>query len=187
MNLFAWLDEASRTQGLSCLIIGGHAVNAHGFARLTKDLDVLIRKTDVEKWLAALKQDGYSVEHDGGNFLQLSATPKDASPLDIMLVNEPTFSQMKAAAKEVQIQNLPFLIPSLDHLLALKMHALKYGPSRRGYKDLVDVLSLVEANKIDVRGDKFRSLCDKYGDAKIYERILDFGQGQGQGSGGTTA
>ena len=40
----------------------------------------------------------------------------------------------------------------------------------------MDVLSLVDVNRIDVRSDKFRSLCDKYGDAKIYERILDFGQ-----------
>jgi predicted nucleotidyltransferase len=181
MNLFARLDEATRTQGLSFLIIGGHAVNAHGFARFTRDLDLLICRTDVEKWLAALKTDGYTVKHDGGNFLQLSATAKDAAPVDFMLVNEPTFLQMKAAATEVQIQDLSFLVPCLDHLLALKVHALKHGPSRRGYKDLVDVLSLVDANRINVRSDKFRALCDKYGDAKIYEQILDFGQDQGSG------
>ena len=176
MNLFSWLDEASRTKDLAFLIIGGHAVNAHGFTRFTRDLDLLIRKSDVEKWLAALKTDGYEVEHDGGNFLQLSATAKDATPLDLMLVNEPTFLEMKTAAKEIKIQNHSFLVPCLDHLLALKLHALKHGPSRRGYKDLVDVLSLIDANRIDVRDDKFRLLCDKYGDAKIYERILDFGQ-----------
>jgi Uncharacterised nucleotidyltransferase len=176
MNLFAWLDETARAQGLSFLIIGGHAVNAHGFARVTQDLDLLIRAAEVEKWLAALKAVGYEVVHDGGKFLQLSDSAKGGSPLDLMLVNEQTFSQMKAASKEAQIQKFPFLIPCLDHLLALKMHALKHGPSRRGYKDLVDVLSLIDANEIDVRSDKFRSLCDKYGDAKIYERILDFGQ-----------
>ena len=159
------------------MVIGGHAVNAHGFTRFTKDLDLLVRRPDVEKWVATLKIDGYAVDHDSGNFLQLSASAKNAPPVDIMLVNEPTFLQMKAASKEIQIQDLSFLVPSLDHLLALKMHALKHGPSHRGYKDLVDVLSLVDANHIDVRGDKFRSLCDKYGDAKIYERILDFGQG----------
>jgi hypothetical protein len=177
MNFFARLDEVSRTQGLSFLIIGGHAVNAHGFTRFTKDLDLLIRRTDVAKWLAVLKSEGYAVEHEGDNFLQLSVASKGAAPLDLMFVNEPTFLQMEAASKEIQIQNHSFLVPCLDHLLALKMHALKHGPSRRGYKDLVDVLSLVDANRIDVRGDKFRSLCDKYGDAKIYERILDFGQG----------
>jgi hypothetical protein len=139
-------------------------------------LDLLIRRTEVEEWLAALKTDGYAVERDGGNFLQLSAQANATSPVDLMLVNDPTFLQMKAAAKEVQFQSLPFLVPCLDHLLALKLHALKYGPLRRGYKDLVDVLSLVDANRIDVRSDKFRSLCDKYGDAKIYGRILDFGQ-----------
>jgi predicted nucleotidyltransferase len=176
MNFFARLSEVSREQSLSFLIIGGHAVNAHGFTRFTKDLDLLIRRADGEKWLVAFKSEGYEVVHDGGNFLQLSATANDAPPVDCMLVNESTFSQMKAASQETQIQGIPFLIPCLDHLLALKLHALKHGPSHRGYKDLVDVLSLVDANRIDVRSDKFRLLCNKYGDEKIYERIRDFGQ-----------
>ena len=177
MNLFARLDEATRTQDLSFLVIGGHAVNAHGFARFTRDLDLLICRTDVERWLAVLTAGGYAVAHDGGNFLQLSAAAKDATPVDFMLVNEPTFLQMKAAAKEIQIENLSFPRPLSGPSIGAQIARLETGPSRRGYKDLVDVLSLVDANRIDVRSDKFRSLCDKYGDAKIYERILDFGQG----------
>lgn len=176
MNLFQWIHEASQTKGFSFLVIGGHAVNAHGYSRFTKDLDLLICKTDAEKWLSAIKAEGYVVRHDGGNFLQLSNIANDAAPLDLMLVSEATFSQMKEAAKTVQIENLPFLIPSLDHLLSLKLHALKYGPAHRGYKDLMDVLSLVDVNHIDVQSGKFRLLCDKYGDAKIYERILAFGK-----------
>ena len=82
MNLFARLHEASRIQGLPFLIIGGHAVNAHGFARFTKDLDLLIRRIDVEKWLASLKMDGYAIEHDGDNiFFNCLPRQKMLSPL----------------------------------------------------------------------------------------------------------
>jgi hypothetical protein len=91
MNLFVRLDEVSRAHGLSFLVIGGHAVNAHGFARLTKDLDLLICRTDAEKWVKTLKSDGYNVENDAGSFLRFSTGAKEAEPLDMMLVNEPTF------------------------------------------------------------------------------------------------
>lgn len=164
-------------KGLSCLVIGGHAVNVHGFARFTKDLDLLVCRTDSEKWMAVLKSVGYVVEHDGGNFIQLKATEEaSAPPIDLMLVSESTFLEMKADGRPTQIQNASFLIPSLDHLLALKLHALKHGPPHRGYKDFVDVLSLIEVNHIDVRGEKFRALCDKFGDARIYERLVSFRQ-----------
>jgi predicted nucleotidyltransferase len=176
MNVFAWLDEASRTNGLSFVVIGGEAVNAHGYSRITRDLDLLISKTEMEKWVRVWETQGYRSQYDGGNFVQLLPVAEDAIPVDLMLVNEPTFQQMKAAAKQIQIEGFSFPIPCLDHLLALKFHALKHGPPTRGYKDLMDVLSLMDANQIDARSDKFRSLCDKYGDAKIYERILDFGQ-----------
>lgn len=176
MNLFARLDEATRQAGLSFLLIGGNAVNAHGFGRTTKDVDLLICVADSEKWVNALESDGYQIEHHGNHFLQLSAAAKDSTPVDFMLVNPATFAQMKAAATTTTIDNYNFLVPSLEHLLALKFHALKHGPSQRGYKDLVDVLSLIDANGIDVRGDKFRALCDKYGNKEIYERIIAFGQ-----------
>ena len=89
-----------------------------------------------------------------------------------MLVNDPTFNRMEKDAKEITIDEILLRVPSLDHLFALKFHALKYAPTRRGYKDLLDVMSLIEANAVDVRGDKFRFLCEKYGSAEIYERIL---------------
>lgn len=177
MNLFAWLDQAARAQGLSYLVIGGHAVNAHGYTRFTKDLDLLIGRGEMEKWLAVLQAEGYTIQYDGGNFRQLSAPAKDTPPVDVMLVNEATLLKMKADSVTAHFDGIPFPIPSLDHLLGLKLHALKHGPSHRGFKDFMDVLSLIEANRIDVRGDKFRALCDKYGDEKIYARIIDFAKG----------
>jgi len=135
---------------------------------------LLINRAETEKWLAALRTEGYAIQHDGGNFLQLSAPAKDAPAMDMMLVNEATFVKMKTDSVTAHFDGIPFRIPSLDHLLGLKLHALKHGPARRGFKDFTDVLSLVEANRIDVRSDKFRALCDKYGNKKIYERIIDF-------------
>lgn len=37
MNIFALLDELSAKDGLAFLMIGGHAVNAYGYSRITAE------------------------------------------------------------------------------------------------------------------------------------------------------
>ena len=175
MNVFEFLQRELLARSLPFLVIGGHAVNAYGYSRLTKDLDLLVRRTDWKRWRELLEKEGFAFLFDGGTFMQMSSPEKYRLPMDFMLVSDKTFGGMQGASKGIQIGTVMVRVPSLDHLLALKLHALKYGPPRRGYKDLIDVLSLVDANAIEIRSDKFRSLCEKYGSAEIYERILNFG------------
>ena len=58
------LLAALNAQGVEYLVIGGHAAIAYGVARLTKDLDVLIRADQInsEAVYAALKAFGAPVE-----------------------------------------------------------------------------------------------------------------------------
>jgi hypothetical protein len=65
---------------------------------------------------------------------------------------------MLAPSREIEIGGGRCRVPSLDHLIALKLHVLKQRLSHRGYKDFMDVLSLVQANQLDVRSDTSR-LC----------------------------
>lgn len=174
MNLFAWLDELVQKEGFRFLVVGGHAVNAYGYARFTKDLDLLINREEKERWLGKLYEAGFTLVHDGGNFLQLTAQKGEGEAVDFMLVNALTYQRMEAESKAAQIENRWFRVPSLDHLIALKIHALKHGPPRRGLKDFTDILHLINVNHIDVYGDNFLNLCDKFGDKAIYERIVAF-------------
>ena len=65
-------------------------------------------------------------------------------------------------------------MPSLDGLFALKFHALKQRIRERGYKDLLDILELARCNDIDVRSERVKSICDKFGTPKIYEEVIAF-------------
>ena len=40
MNIFSTIDESARAAKLDYLVIGGHAVNAHGYFRTTLDVDL---------------------------------------------------------------------------------------------------------------------------------------------------
>ena len=174
MNIFEMLARESCVRGLPFLIIGGHAVNAYGYSRFTKDLDILINCEQQEDWLAVFRQNGLAVVHDGGSFLQLSALAGSNWPLDVMSVNASTFAKLHAEAREHLIEARRFLVPSLDGLFALKFHVLKQKVPGRGYKDLLDVLTLAECNGIDVRSERVKNLCQKFGSSEIYERLAAF-------------
>ena len=176
MNIFELLDRESRARSLSFLIIGGHAVNAYGYSRFTKDLDLVIRCEQRTQWLRSLEANGFSVHRDAGTFLQLTPPPDCKWPLDLMLVNESTFANLSRDAQEFAIGpgSMKFRLPSLDDLFALKFHVLKQEVPGRGYKDLLDILELARCNGIDLRSERVKSICDKFGTPKIYERILAF-------------
>ena len=74
----------------------------------------------------------------------------------------------------MEINGATMQIPSLNNLFALKIHVLQQDLPHRGFKDFMDILSLAQCNGVDLRSDKFRELCEKFGNTKIYERLLAF-------------
>jgi hypothetical protein len=69
-------------------------------------------------------------------------------------------------------------IPALEHLLALKLHALKHGHIERYSKDLLDVEGLVRANSVDMGSEKIRQIFLKHGTIELYEQISRFTSGR---------
>lgn len=91
-----------------------------------------------------------------------------------MLVNTTTFANLSEAARTLEISGLSMRVPALDNLFALKLHVLQQEIPHRGYKDFMDILALADCNAVDLRSDKIRDLCEKFGNRKIYERLLAF-------------
>ncbi len=172
MPIFAQLTFAAEARGLRFLVIGGHAVIRHGFMRATADADLLVSRDERAQWEEMARGLGYDLFHDGGTFLQWSPAGGRGWELDMMLVPATTFDQMFAEARSTQMEGTTVLIPSLDHLFALKFHALRNASGLRVLRDMEDVIQLAKANRVDVRGASFRELAEKYGTAEIYERIL---------------
>jgi hypothetical protein len=94
MNTFDLLANTANEQRLQYLMIGGHAINAYGYSRITVDLDILIDRETRDKWSVALTAAGYQQFHDGGTFLQFSPPSAGWWPLDLMLVAQATFDAM---------------------------------------------------------------------------------------------
>jgi hypothetical protein len=172
LRTIARFNEAAVDAGLSFVVIGAHAVAAHGFARATSDFDVLTSRKQREDWLKVMTNLGYSQFHDGGNFLQFTSSTANEWNIDLMLTDESTFTKIVTSAQKATIGGSVVRIPTLDHLIALKLHALKFGRTSRFLKDLDDVINLIVANKVDVHGADFKQLVEQFGTTDLYEQLV---------------
>lgn len=158
--------------GLKYLVIGGHAVNAYGTVRATVDVDLMVCRDDVEKWTDLLKAEGFKLKNDAGTFRQFTPPYGIEWPLDVMAVNASTFQKLAGAARPLPVLGITALVPSAEHLVALKLHALKHGRMERFDKDMGDVITLIKNAGIKVESPAFKEMVEQFGTAEIYERIL---------------
>lgn len=164
------LAQEARRRGVRFLLVGGYAVNAHGYTRKTYDIDLMIRHDDTAAWREIMKVVGYDCFHEQTAFLQFAAP--DRPQIDLLRVNDHTFSQLLDKSQLRTIAGTEMSVPSLFHLIALKLHAAKDAPPHRRFKDLIDIFYLVDVNRVDVSTDEFRALCTKHGTPEIYADIV---------------
>ena len=170
MNFFAVIEQAASAARLPYLVIGGYAVIAHGYPRLTFDFDLAIERARQREWLECVAGLGYSVDHDGGAFLQLTSR-SHAWPLDFMLLNDSTFAKLFTASVARTIGDTTIRVPCVEHLIALKVHALNHAHARRFLKDFQDATELVLRNRIDLASAEIREIFQRYGTPDLYEKV----------------
>jgi hypothetical protein len=156
---------------LGFLLIGGYAVMAHGFARSTYDLDLLVPRSDAAKWRDLVAELGFAFFREGPTFLQFHPPSADFPPLDLMLVGDDTFGQMQAASVVVDAGSIAVKAVSLEHLIALKCHSIRHGGARRSVKDAEDVIQLIQANRLDPARDPLRALILRQGGQQLYDKL----------------
>lgn len=165
------IAAAAAAAGLDYLLIGGHAVIAHGFPRNTFDLDLLVRRSEAERWTTLAAAQGYAFEKQTDNFARYQRADGTDFPLDLMLVNESTFAKLQTQAQPVAYGPQSVPVVSLPHLIALKCHAIRHGRSDRKIKDTDDILRLVSLHRLDLRRPDLRELILHYGTPELYEKL----------------
>jgi len=171
VSFFVTIHEEATRRKLRFLVIGGLAVNHYGYARETSDLDFFISQRDRADWMKLLQDFGYTIYSDGGNFIQYQPPAQNAWPVDLMLVQEKTFAPILASCRDANLFEVKTRVPSLEHLIALKLHALKHTRTTRFLKDFLDVEYLIRLNQLDIKSKKIRELFEKYGTPDLYEKV----------------
>lgn len=174
------LAAQAEAEGLDAVLVGGNAVNLHGYSRTTFDVDLLVREQNAESWLAFFQAHGYAISRRTSNFIRLAFTadPGGALPVDLMLVNEDTYRKIHAESLRREVGNdLTLAIPSALHLIAMKLHALRNAQRVERGTDLQDVRHLIKTAGIDVSGPEFTAIMERYASDEI-RRVIhsEFGE-----------
>ncbi len=172
-SVFHLVSELTQKEGVSCILIGGFAVNHYKVTRQTADVDFLITKEDFDKISGFLEKAGYKPTLTQESFTQLKSGGLPLLDIDFMFVNQETFLKIKSEGEQLKIAGQKFIVPSLNHLIALKLHSIKHNLKIRLTRDLPDIVNLIRINKVDIKDREFKELCLKYGTEEIYHKLLE--------------
>lgn len=171
MRIVATISEKAALAGLPFLIIGGNAVNAYGYPRTTTDVDLFVRDSDRRKWDELIVPLGYRAHQIQRVFHMYNPIPNNLPPVDLMLVDRGTFDKMEINAAEITLGGAKVRVPSLRHLIALKLHALRTYLPHRYERDLGDVLVLMQVNKVDLAAPEYDEIFQRYATPALITEI----------------
>lgn len=173
-NLDQIFDIASRQiagAGIDCLLIGGFAVNHYGYARNTLDVDFMILTHDLDRVRRIMKDSGFT-NIDIQNNVAFFSIPNEGPRVDFLRVDSSTMEKLLSSAVAIVVRNHTLLVPSLQHLIAMKIFALAQNTARRMGKDLPDIAYLCVINNLSLDED-IKPLCDEFGTPAVYRMIRE--------------
>jgi hypothetical protein len=155
--------------GVEALLIGGFAVNYHGYTRNTLDVDFMIVAGQADLVRRAMTDAGFTnvVFEDNVTLYRAPDCPLRA---DFLNVDAETHQKLLSNAVTADVHGHRLSVPALRDLLAMKIFALSSQPARRRAKDLPDIAWLCVLHDLDVEAD-IRPLCERYGTPEVFAMI----------------
>ncbi|MFC1643512.1 nucleotidyltransferase [Chlamydiota bacterium] len=174
-NIFDLVYDEFEKANIAYVLVGGFSLGAYGVMRQTMDVDFIINEKDLSCAKKILEKTGYKEYMTHDIFSRFTHDNVEMMDVDLLLIEEITLNKILEKCKNILISNKEIPVPCLNHLIALKLHAIKNNEKDRIMKDLPDIVSLIRENKIDVKTEEFKELSCKFGNREIYEKLLKFG------------
>ena len=115
--------------------------------------------------------DRYRAVEEHGAFYQFDCAHAKTGRLDLMLVNNSTFAKLQERARQVQYLGNEIPVVAVEHLIALKLHALKQELPHRAIKDFLDVVELIRANHLDLNSAEMQEIFARYATPDLARRV----------------
>ena len=112
----------------------------------------------------------------GGFAVNAYHVARQTADVDLLLVDPTTLKRVCAEGKMIKIAGNDFRVPSLRHLIAMKLHAIKSNPSKRWVEDLPDIVALMKKNRLSLTDPVMIELCGKFGTSDIWVKLKEFSQ-----------
>lgn len=140
-------------KGFRYAVIGGVALAAYGLPRTTLDLDLVVEAEAQEALVSFLESAGFETLHRSPGYSNHLHPARGR--LDFAYVRGETSQKLFAACRERPgPQGRMILVPSPEHLAAMKVLAFRNDPART-FQDMADIrflLTLPGVDRAEVRG-----------------------------------
>lgn len=169
-TIFEFVDREFLSRNLRVLLVGGHAVNVHGHTRATLDVDFLVVMEDEAQIRALMKEKGYTNQSSHGNVL-FCHHPASQLRIDFLKTDSHTMDVLWQSKLERPSGTKPGCpVIGLEHLIAMKLSALRENFSKRRAKDLPDILELARKHSWSFE-EKLKPLVDQFGSPELEETL----------------
>jgi len=163
--------ERLQNENCPCLLIGGFAVNEHGYTRNTLDIDFMVEDSALAQVKDLMRKRGFTciTQHENVTFFSM---PNDPFRVDFLMVDSSTFEKLSESSEKRFVLGKPVYVPALKDLLAMKIFALTGNQPKRRAKDLPDIAFLTVLNELNIQKDLL-PLCEKFGSQETTSLILN--------------
>jgi len=130
-------------------VVGAFGLFAYGLARATQDLDFITVIDSQEKLLAYLESLGYTTEHVSTGYSTHLHRDPEMGRLDFIYVTGDTRTHLFEKINTTLIlEGLSAPVPRPEHLIAMKVLAIKNDPERT-FREMADIQFLLGLPEID--------------------------------------
>lgn len=135
--------------GFPLAVVGGLGLHAYGISRATFDLDLVTAVAARDGLITFLEAQGYETLHCSPFYSNHLHPLADGGRLDFIYVDAETGRRLfEACRPQLDLGGRRALVPRPEHLVAMKVQAIRNDPSR-ALQDLADVLSLLRLPGVD--------------------------------------
>ena len=150
--------------------MGGLGLHAYGHSRATFDLDLVTRSEAQAPLVALLEGLGYETVHRSPGYSNHSHSDPEWGGIDVVYVDTETERQLfSACTRTLKLGGREVPVPSAEHLIAMKVQALRNDPSRE-LQDLADIQYLLGLP--DTSREKVRGYFDRAGMTQWYDKLI---------------
>ena len=153
MDFARELDEARAflaERGFRVAVIGGVALAAYGHPRLTLDLDLVTESAAQGPLVSMMEGNGFLTLHRSTGYSNHRHPDPHRGRVDVMYVRDDTAERVFGSARERPgPAGRPILVPKPEHLIAMKVRAMKDAPERV-WQDLADIGYLLRLDGVDL-------------------------------------
>lgn len=169
ITIFGVAARQLSAANVDCILIGGFAVNYHGYTRNTLDVDFMIVAQKLGAVRQIMMQAGFTNMTSDENVAFFNV-PGSPLRVDFLRVDGNTMHKLIGNAINANIYGYEIKVPALRDLIAMKIFALSHDVARRLGKDLPDIAYLSVLHNLDLEAD-IRPLCNRFGTYKTYDLI----------------